>query len=342
MDDNYLIFKSLFEIWKTKYYEPYFYFQEIFNKVLEIVSKRSMEDGLLSQENEESKYKSLFVPVGYCIENVALIASVLKPDYLRLAFTEITQRFHRKHMHLVKKAITDVYPNIKITEMKIKNDDQKYAEQKIMEWIEEMKTGYGLSYSQMAIDLTGGTKPMSIGAYNTSLSYDEIDAFYIDVDYDESDKYPVPIPGTERLIRVKKGKAQVERDLVFVIMPFAEKYNEIYQWIEESAKSVRGFNLKCLRADKEIYTGPITDKIQENIIKAGTIIAELTENNPNVYYELGLSHGQGKNVIMLTKDCNNLPFDIKNLRVVTYNPNSKSDFTEQLVKEIEYIRRLYE
>lgn len=333
MNDNYLIFGGLFEIWKSRNYDLYFYFKEIFHKVLDALSKRTVEDGIQLEKGKIPRYKALFVPIGFSIENVALISALFKPDYLRLAFTEASKSFHRKHIHLVKEKIREAQPGLKITDVLIVSDDQRYTEGKILEWVEEMKAGYGLSYGQMAIDLTGGTKPMSIGAHNAALSFDDIDAFYLKTEYDEETEEP--IPGTEALIPLKKDKSQLDKNIAFVIMPFAKEHDEIYQWIGEATASS---NMRCLRADKEIFVGGIMEKVRENIIKAGVVIADLTENNLNVYYELGLSHGYSKKVIMLTQDVDNLPFDLRHLRMVIYKSDNKPEFITQLLKEIQYIK----
>jgi len=333
MQTSHLVFQGLFDIWKGRNYDLYFYFQEIFEKALAEVSRRAETSALGLREAEASRYRALFVPVGFSIENVALMTSLLKPDYLRLAFTEPSRYFHRKHVHLVEENIRKQCPNIIISEGALMSDDQKQAEQKILEWVDEMKDGYGITYRQLAIDLTGGTKPMSIGAHNAALSFDEIDAFYLRTDYDEDTKEPMP--GTETLLRLKKGKTQEDKNLAFVIMPFASEYNEIYQWIEEIATALK---MKCLRADKEIFSGGIMDKVRDNIFQAGVLIADLTAANLNVYYELGLSHGASKKVIMLTQNIDSIPFDLKHLRMVIYSPDNKSEFVSQLYREIDFLK----
>ena len=335
MQTNHLVFKGLFDIWKGRNFDLYFYFQKIFEKALAELSKRTDEASVKLQEADTSKCRALFVPVGFSIENVALIAALIRPSYLRLAFTEISKHFHRKHIHLVIENIRKRCVGIKIDEVAITSDDQVHAEQKIIEWLDEMTTGYGMSYKQIAIDLTGGTKPMSIGAHNAALSFNEVDAFYLKTDYDEDTKEPMP--GTETLIRLKKGKSQEDKNLAFVIMPFANEYDDIYCWIEEAATDRK---MKCLRADKEIFTGGIMDKVRENILKAGVLIADLTEHNLNVYYELGLSHGASKKVIMLTQNIDNLPFDLSHLRMVIYRPDNRAEFIKQLTQEIDHIKSL--
>jgi hypothetical protein len=48
------------------------------------------------------------------------------------------------------------------------------------------------------------------------------------------------------------------------------------------------------------------------------MLADLTDKNPNVYYELGLAHAARKPVLLLTQDIEDVPFDLRGLRVITY------------------------
>jgi len=331
--DERKISERLLEIWKRRNFDLEFYFQNIFDKVLESLSNTTEDK--LREEINKGRYKALFTPVGYSIENICVIAAFFKPDYLTMAFSEKTQSFHRRHIHLVEENIKRICSKIIIDKARIISDDQKYTEQKIVKWVEEMKIGCGLSYNQIAIDLTGGTKPMSIGAHNAAVSFEDIDAFYLWVEYDEDTQ--LPIPGTETLIRLNKEKSQVDKDLVFVIMPFAKEFDSLYENIREA---VKGIGLRCIRVDEEIFIGGIMDRVKDNIIKAGIIIAELTEKNLNVYYELGLSHGYNKNVIMLTQDISKLPFDLRHLRMVFYNKEDIAGLKERLTNEIKSIKSL--
>lgn len=332
MQDNFLVFKSLFDIWRSRNFDIYFYFSEIFPKALAALSKKTAEGEIRLEEKGSTKYKALFVPVGFSIENVALISALLKPDYLRLAFTEGSRRFHRKHIHLVKESIRGISQALNISEDTIMSDDQKHTEETIVRWVGEMKTGYGILYSQMAIDLSGGTKPISIGAHNAALSFNDIPAFYLRTEYDEDTQWP--IPGTETLIELRKEKSQVDKDAVFVIMPFAKEYDELYQWITDVVSTL---NMRCLRVDKEIFIGGIIDKIREEILKAGVVIAELSEENLNVYYELGFSHGYNKKVIMLTQSIERIPFDLRHLRMSIYERDNKSKFIKELSEAIRFV-----
>ncbi len=334
MEYDYKIFKGLFDIWKKKNYDPKFYFDEIYNKSLSVVSKRAHDHGIELDQGGRPKYPALFIPVGFSMENVVIMAGLFKPDYLTLAFSEISKHFHRMHLTQIKECIRKVNLNVKIREMIIQSEDQKLMEEKIVEWVEEISAGEGLSQRQMAIDLTGGTKPMSIGAYNASFSFDDIDAFYLRVDYDEETLYP--IPGTETLVRLDKGKPQVEKDLVFVIMPFSDQFTEVY---EKGIKfATESMSKRCVRVDEEIFTGGIMNRIRENLLKANIVVVELTQKNPNVYYELGIAHAYGKQVIMLAQDINNIPFDLRHLRIVIYSKDDPSKLAVTLAKEMQYLK----
>ena len=103
----------------------------------------------------------------------------------------------------------------------------------------------------------------------------------------------------------------------FVIMPFSPTYNTEYERVIRPAVEATG--LACIRAD-EIYSKPqIMADIWKSIRSARLVIAELTGRNTNVFYEVGLAHTLGKPVIIITRNEEDVPFDLKALRYVYYN-----------------------
>ena len=64
--------------------------------------------------------------------------------------------------------------------------------------------------------------------------------------------------------------------------------------------------------------GSITNDIVEGIIDADIIIADLTSQSPNVFYELGIAHAVGNKTIMVSQRIEDVPFDIANYRVILY------------------------
>jgi len=105
----------------------------------------------------------------------------------------------------------------------------------------------------------------------------------------------------------------------FVVMPFSNLYQIEYENIIKP--TLEDLNIKCIRGD-EIYSKQrIMDDIWQNIRSCRFVIAELTGKNPNVLYEIGLAHAIGKPVIILTRNAEDVPFDLKDLRYLYYDIN---------------------
>ncbi len=103
----------------------------------------------------------------------------------------------------------------------------------------------------------------------------------------------------------------------FVIMPFAPDFDEIYNLFIADALTEGGFEV--FRADDIRSQQNILQDIVAAIATSNLIIADLTDSNPNVYYELGIAHALRKPVILLTQNLDELPFDLRSYRVIAYN-----------------------
>lgn len=117
----------------------------------------------------------------------------------------------------------------------------------------------------------------------------------------------------------------------FVIMPFDEGFEEIYQNAIVTTLQKVGFAVS--RADDVGNAQNILKDIVHGIAESDLIIADLTGSNPNVYYELGLAHGLGKAVILLTQDIQDLPFDLRSYRVIHYTTQFQN--MDQARKQLE-------
>lgn len=104
----------------------------------------------------------------------------------------------------------------------------------------------------------------------------------------------------------------------FVLMPFGDPFNIVFDTIEEALKGL----MTCTRADDLKLGEPILERILRGISTAELIIADLTGRNANVFYELGLAHTRTKNVLLLTQNIEDLPFDLKHLFCHQYSTNS--------------------
>lgn len=126
--------------------------------------------------------------------------------------------------------------------------------------------------------------------------------------------------GDEQIKKLSKGLTVSADDTCFVMMPFSNPiggyYDSIYKPAIEKAK------LKADRADADLYgTGKIIDQIWKGITSSRLLLAELTNRNANVLYELGLAHALHKPVILVCSKANedDVPFDLRHVRVIYYD-----------------------
>ncbi|MFQ2895620.1 nucleoside 2-deoxyribosyltransferase [Aeromonas caviae] len=103
----------------------------------------------------------------------------------------------------------------------------------------------------------------------------------------------------------------------FVLMPFAQELADVYKFLIVEGLEQSGYVVK--RADDIKSQSNILNDIISAIVSSDLIVADLTGSNPNVYYELGVAHALNKNVILLTQDIDELPFDLRSYRVVSYS-----------------------
>ncbi|MDB5876499.1 MAG: hypothetical protein JWQ07_5941 [Ramlibacter sp.] len=99
-------------------------------------------------------------------------------------------------------------------------------------------------------------------------------------------------------------------------MPFDSAYEEVYREVYRPVCEAN--ELHCWRVDEIARPGSITRDIVEGIIDAEVVIADLTGQNPNVFYELGIAHSVGNKTIMTAQKIEDVPFDIRSYRVLLY------------------------
>ena len=119
----------------------------------------------------------------------------------------------------------------------------------------------------------------------------------------------------------------IDPNLCFVIMPFSKEFTDLYE--DHIKPLVNNLGFTPLRGDELFGTGVIIDDIWEYINRASFLIADVTGRNPNVFYELGLAHAIGKDVIVLTRTIEDVPFDTRHIRHIAYQ------FTPRGVKKLE-------
>lgn len=103
----------------------------------------------------------------------------------------------------------------------------------------------------------------------------------------------------------------------FVLMPFREPYDSYYAAIFKPALEAASYAVS--RADDLYSPTPIMHDIQKSIINAQLVLCEMSERNPNVFYELGLAHAIGKPAILVARKEDDIPFDLRHIRVIVYD-----------------------
>lgn len=115
-------------------------------------------------------------------------------------------------------------------------------------------------------------------------------------------------------------------------MPFAANLRNVYDTVEGVVRDYCA--LKCVRADKIARSDRITDDIRNNIKNARLVIADLTSINPNVFYEVGMAHGLDKQVILMVQDETKVPFDLREIRYLQYEPQDLTSLRQRLIAYI--------
>lgn len=106
------------------------------------------------------------------------------------------------------------------------------------------------------------------------------------------------------------------RPYVFVLMPFSKDFDDVYRLgIKATAEEV---GLRAERVDEQLYSESMLERIYQQIGTADIIVADMTGQNPNVFYEVGYAHAKGKLCILLTQNASDIPFDLKQHRHIVY------------------------
>jgi formylglycine-generating enzyme required for sulfatase activity len=134
------------------------------------------------------------------------------------------------------------------------------------------------------------------------------------------------------LIEADEVARRGTKEVVFVIMPFKPPFNDYYKSVIRPAVSDAGFEVT--RSDEIYGTRAFIQKIWSGILRAEAIIAEMTGSNPNVLYELGLSHAIGRKVIMVTQNIDNVPSDLRHINCIVYD-TALPNWADQLRNEIQ-------
>jgi len=126
--------------------------------------------------------------------------------------------------------------------------------------------------------------------------------------------------------------------ICFVIAPIGEAESETRKRSDQVLKHVIGpaalaCGYKAIRADQISEPGMITSQVIQHIVDDPLVIADLTERNPNVFYELAIRHAIRKPLVQIIRKGEQIPFDVAGTRTIHVD-HRDLDSVEEAKKEI--------
>ncbi len=141
-------------------------------------------------------------------------------------------------------------------------------------------------------------------------------------------------------IKFRNLVVEAQQPMCFIVMQFSEDFNVLYTDVIKPMCEQYGY--KVIRGDDFHTSGLILEDITQSIRSAALVIADVTPDNANVFYELGYAHGIGKPTILLSdRRREKLPFDISGFRTLFYDNSigGKAVVEQRLKQHLEALRR---
>lgn len=162
--------------------------------------------------------------------------------------------------------------------------------------------------------------------------------------YNESETYLVTGGSAANAEALQNDAVELKEKHVFVAMPFDRNFDDVYLYGIKQAIEKNGRVSE--RTDQNFFTGDIIERIKLRIVDSELIIADISGNNPNVFYEIGLADGMGllhtaeasnatdksgpeKKIIFITQE-DKAPFDIQSQNRIKYDRLAIHDLEEKL------------
>ncbi|WP_080693426.1 hypothetical protein [Pseudomonas chlororaphis] len=128
----------------------------------------------------------------------------------------------------------------------------------------------------------------------------------------------------------------IEAVLISVMMPFDAAFDAVYIGIQSALARL---GLRCRRADDIWENAFIIQDVVALIDRSRVVVCDCTGRNPNVFYEAGIAHTLGREVILIAQAEHDIPFDLRHLRFIRYNDNAQgiAELTVALLARIQTI-----
>lgn len=151
--------------------------------------------------------------------------------------------------------------------------------------------------------------------------------------------------------KARDMSGRADNDICFVISPIGREgtkehteFKETLEYVIKPAIEESEYKYSVIRADDINRSGSFIKDILDSIYAAHIVIADLTGQNPNVFYELGVRHSLRPRTILIAQNLEDIPSDLREYRTIIYNTSAKGaasfkkrirDFLKEISKEPE-------
>ena len=152
---------------------------------------------------------------------------------------------------------------------------------------------------------------------------------------------------SEIINQLKKLRAERAFKKCFVIMPFSstrscteQEWLDIFENIIKPSVQKSGYHYECVRSN--LVIGNIIQDIIDNLNRADVVIADMTDRNPNVFYELGVRHSLRDATILITQNIEDIPFDLRQYAIIKYDwktKNGREEFKKKIIEVLKEIEK---
>jgi hypothetical protein len=126
-------------------------------------------------------------------------------------------------------------------------------------------------------------------------------------------------------------------------MPFREGFEQVFETVRAATvNSLPGQTIECYWLKDVYHAGRITDDILSGLQESSLCIADVTGNNPNVMWETGYAMALGKPTILIGQQVEQLPFDLKDHRILPYSLDRLEGLATTLAEAVRQTMARYE
>ena len=141
--------------------------------------------------------------------------------------------------------------------------------------------------------------------------------------------------------------ADTNEKICFVIAPIGESGSDIRKRSDQILEhiirpAVESCGYKAVRADEILKPGMITNQIIRHVVEDPLVIADLTGQNANVFYELAIRHFVRKPLVQIIDKVEDIPFDVGSMRTIVINHQDLDSAKEVKIEIKKQIQSLEE